>query len=140
MFSAGFSSGARGGNRIGGDVFWHVEFVGGVPPGAIHQQDGMGAGRHRPADLLEMRLHGVGIGKRHDQRGAGSASRADGAEDIDTLVALVPQLPRSASGSGPSPHQTVLLTQAQFILPPKLHRGIGRQMPYRRRQRAGKVF
>ncbi len=35
-----------------------------MPTGAVHEQDGVGAGGDGSADLLEMGLHGMGIGER----------------------------------------------------------------------------
>ena len=44
-------------------------------------------------DFVKMELHRLGIGVRQGERGAFSVSRADGAEEIDVLVALVGGLP-----------------------------------------------
>ena len=52
MFSTGVSSGARDGRRSG-DVARHVELGGGVPSGAVEQQDGMGTLGDVAGDFLE---------------------------------------------------------------------------------------
>ena len=44
-------------------------------------------------DFVQMELHRLGIGVRQSERCAFSVSRADGAEEIDVLVALVGGLP-----------------------------------------------
>jgi hypothetical protein len=44
-------------------------------------------------DFVKMELHRLGIGVRQSERCAFSVSRADGAEEIDVLVALVGGLP-----------------------------------------------
>jgi hypothetical protein len=36
-----------------------------------------------------MQLHGLGVGARHDDGGAGAAFRADGAEDVGLSIALI---------------------------------------------------
>lgn len=54
----------------------------------------MRAGRDGLADGVEMRLHGLGVGLRHDEGDAGVAARTDGAEHIGVLVALILGLPR----------------------------------------------
>ena len=69
-------------------------------------------------------LHGVGVGNRHHQRGAGSPDWADGAEQVHALVALVLGLARPASSPRPLPHQAVFLAEAHLVLPPKLDRRI----------------
>ncbi len=44
------------------------------------------------ADRIEMKLHGLGVGKGQHKGGARSAGRADRAEQIDALVALIGRL------------------------------------------------
>ena len=44
-------------------------------------------------DFVKMELHRLGVGAQQSQRGAFSVSRADAAEEIDILVALVGGLP-----------------------------------------------
>ena len=51
----------------------------GVPAGVVEQQHRVRAGRDGSADLLEVGLHGVGVGERHGERGTGSPRRTDGA-------------------------------------------------------------
>jgi hypothetical protein len=62
-----------------------------------------------------MGLHGVGVGNRHHQRGAGSPGRADGAEQVHALVALVLGLARPTSSPRPLPHQAVFLSPTTLI-------------------------
>ena len=101
MFSTGFSSGAREGRKIGGDVFWHIEFAGGVPSGAVEQQHGMCAFGDVARDFVEVELHrfGVGIGQR--ERGANAPSRADRAKQVGVVVTLIGGLSGPGSASGP---------------------------------------
>src|SRR6185312_7156322 len=61
----------------------------------------MRAGRDGLADGVEMRLHGLGVGLRHDEGDAGVAARTDGAEHIGVLVALILGLPRHVIPSWP---------------------------------------
>ena len=49
----------------------------------------MGALCDRPADLVEMGLHGVRVGEGHGERRADAPSRADRSEQIGALVALI---------------------------------------------------
>lgn len=53
-----------------------------MPAGLVEQHDGVGAGRDGAGDLVEMPLHGFGIGARHDDGSASAAFRADGAEQV----------------------------------------------------------
>jgi hypothetical protein len=97
------------------NIVRHLQFPRGVPTGTIHQQDGMSAGCDGLGDLAEMGLHGVGVGNRHHQRGAGSPGRADGAEQVHALVALVLGLARPTSSPRPLPHQAVFLSPTTLI-------------------------
>lgn len=96
----------------------------GVPSGTVEQQDGMGALRDRPGDLVEMGLHGVGIGEGHGDRRADAACGADCAKEIGVLVALIggPARPGRIAGQG------ILLADAGFVLEPELDRLALRQM------------
>ena len=80
----------------------------------------MGALRDCPGDLVEMGLHGVGIGEGHGERRADAACRADRPEQIGAFVALVRRLARPRAAPGPLPNQAVLLADAGFVLEPDL--------------------
>ncbi len=56
MFSAGVQLGRPGRQEEQGDVLGALELAGGVPAGAVEQQDGMGAGRDPAGDLLMLRV------------------------------------------------------------------------------------
>ncbi len=47
-----------------GDVVRHLQLAGGVPSGAIEQEDGVGVGYDVAGDLRQMGLHGVDVGPR----------------------------------------------------------------------------
>jgi hypothetical protein len=76
----------------------------------------MGAARDREADLVEMGLHGAGIGFWHHQGRTLSRGRADGAEQIGVLVTLVSGLAGPCALSGPLSDKAVLLAEARFVL------------------------
>ncbi len=82
----------------------------------------MGAWRDLPGDLLEVSLHGMSVGERHGQRRSFTAGRADGAKEVEALVALVLGLARSRALSGPLAHNAVLLAQSHLVLPPEFDR------------------
>jgi len=100
----------------------------------------VGARLHGQAALVEMDLHGVGIGDGHDHSGAGPPHRADGAEQIGALVALVLGLAWPSAFARPLADQAVLLADPHLVLPPEFNLGTPGQMPYRRRERAREVF
>ena len=54
------------------NVSGHVKVCRRVPPGAVHQQDGLGAGSDVTGYLIEMELHRFGIGLWQHERGANS--------------------------------------------------------------------
>ena len=56
---------------------------GGVPSGTVHQQHGLSARGDVTGYLVEMKLHGRGIGLRQGEGCSGAASRTDGAEQVD---------------------------------------------------------
>jgi hypothetical protein len=69
-----------------------------MPSGAIHEQDGVSAvGDDVARYLVQMQLHGFGVGVRQRERRAGSARGADRAEQIDVLIALIGGLARPRS-------------------------------------------
>jgi hypothetical protein len=67
------------------------------------------------ADLVEMGLHGVGIGLRHHQRGALARGGADGAEQIGVMIALVGGLAGPCALARPQADLAVLLAQPGLV-------------------------
>lgn len=94
----------------------------------------------RAANLVEMGLHGLGVGKRHGKRGADPAPGADRAEQIGAFITLVGRLPGPRSAPGPLPYQAVLLPDPGFILKPNLDRSVLRDMGKMGLQRFAEVF
>jgi hypothetical protein len=94
------SAGRQGDQR---HVLGNVELCGGVPAGAIKQQHGVGASGDMAADLVEVKLHGLGVGKRQRQPRSYATRWADGAEQIGALVALVGRLTGPRAAPGPLP-------------------------------------
>ena len=91
-------------------------------------------------DFVEVELHhvGVGVGKRQGRSDA--ARRADRAEQIGVVVALIGGLSWSRSAPGPLADEAVLLADPGFVLEPDFdRRRLGRpfQMGL---QRAREVF
>ncbi len=82
----------------------------------------MGTTLDVPADLIDVELHGKGVGKRQRQAGTFSFRRADGAEQIGVLVALIGRLPRAGPAFCPEPDNPVLLPDPRFVLKPDLDR------------------
>jgi hypothetical protein len=115
MFSTGFNSGARDG-RNRGDVARHVELGGGVPSGAVEQQDGVGSLGDVAGDFVEMELHRLGVGEGQRERRPDASGGTNGAEEIGALIALIGRLAGPRSSLGPLPHQAVLLADARFVL------------------------
>ena len=76
------------------------EIAGGVPAGAVEQQDGVGVSGDVQGYLVEMQLHGVGVGEGQRQPCAHAPRRTDGAKEIGALVALVRGLERPRSPPG----------------------------------------
>ena len=103
-----------------GEVFGHDQFSGAVPSSTIHQDNGAGVAGDVFADLVEMQLHGFGIGARQDEGGTFATLRADGTEQIGVVIALVGGQPRPSSLPRPDASLAVLLANSRFILEPYL--------------------
>ena len=67
-------------------------------------------------DFIEMELHRLGVGVRERQRRADPARRADRAEEIGVVIALVGGLPWSRSAPGSLPNQSILLADPGLVL------------------------
>lgn len=87
-----------------------------MPSGTIHDEHSVCALFNMAADLVDMALHGLGVGKGQSQSGPGAARRANRAKQIRTLVALIGRLAGSGAAPCPLPHDAVLLADAGFIL------------------------
>src|SRR6266852_8466390 len=96
--------------------------------------------RDSTADRLEVRLHGLGVGLRHDEGNSGIAARADGAEYIGVLVALILGLTWPRSFPGPLIDETVLLADPHFVLEPHFDRRPRGERAYDLRDLRRKVF
>lgn len=100
----------------------------------------MGTSRNVAGDLIEMKLHGFGVGVWQDQCCTGSACRTDGAEEIGILVTLVGWLAGPRPASGPLADEAILLADPGFILEPNLDRCCLWQVGKMDTQRSRDVF
>ena len=89
-----------------------------MPARAIEDKRGMRAGRDGFGDLLEMLVHGFGVGVGHHKPRAHPTVRADGAEQIGPLVACIAHGAGPGSFSRPKPCQRSLLPNPRLILKP----------------------
>src|SRR5271165_3162666 len=100
MFSTGFSLGARDGRKIGVMLSGTLSL-----PVVCHPA--LSSSRSPRSDvardLVEVELHHVGVGIRQRKRRADAAGRADRAEQISVVIALVGGLPWPRSAPGPLP-------------------------------------
>ncbi len=87
-----------------------------------------------------MPLHGLGVATGQDEAGANAARRADGAEDVGRLGALIAGRAGPGSPLRPAPRDLVLLADPGFILPPQFYLGAGRQLGADLCQRGGQAF
>jgi hypothetical protein len=100
----------------------------------------MGTSLDGSADLFQVQLHGMGVGIGKRQSGTSATGRADGAEQVGVLVALIGWLTRPCSPLCPLPNDAVLLANAGLVLPPDFNMLVARQVPGVCLQRAGEVF
>jgi hypothetical protein len=85
-------------------------------------------------------LHHVGVGIGQGEGRPDPSRRADRAEQIGVVIALVGGLPWPRSAPGPLPNLTILLADPGLILKPYLDRRRLRQTFEMSLQRARKVF
>ena len=100
----------------------------------------MGPLGDKVTDLIEMLLHGRGVGVGHSQAGTDAASRTDGAEQIGALVALIGWLAWPGTAASPLTHKAVLLADPCLVLEPDLDRFVTGQMCQMSAQRGREVF
>ena len=100
----------------------------------------MGARVDRGADLGEMLLHSGNIAPRHGQASALAFLRADCAEDIGGLRALVVGPRRARAARSPAAGDFVLLTDSGLVLPPEFDLDAGRKPVSDLCEHRGEVF
>ena len=108
---------------------WHDETRRTVPAGTVEDQQSDGTDADAVANFNQMLVHGRDADGRHDQRGAGAARRADGAEQVGPGEPSEPPValdPRTRAALGPDAGQRALLANAGFILKPNLDRPAGK--------------
>jgi hypothetical protein len=111
-----------------------------MPSSLVEDQQRVGAGSDAAADRIEMCLHGLGVGLRHDEGDACIAARTDGAEHISVFVALILGLAWPRSLLGPLIDEAVLLSDPHLVLEPDLNRRFRREFGHDRRDLRRKVF
>ena len=87
-----------------------------------------------------MELHHVGVGVGQHEGRPDAAGRADRAEQIGVVIALVGGLAGPRSAPGPLPNLAVLLADAGLVLKPDFDRRRLRQAFKMSLQRAREVF
>jgi hypothetical protein len=87
------------------DILWHDELWRTVPAGTVEDQQRDGTDADALADFGQMFVHGVDTDYRHDQRGAGAARRADGAEQVGPGEPPVAPDARTRAALGPDAGQ-----------------------------------
>jgi len=85
-FSSGAYAGSGSSTILGGQLDPSGALM---PSGAIADQRGDRTSCHLRADLGKVEVHALGIGGRRDHRRADSARRADRAEDIGRVMAVI---------------------------------------------------
>jgi hypothetical protein len=85
-------------------------------------------------------LHGFGIGVGQSQGSARAAGRADRAEQIGALIALVGWLSGPRSALSPLPYEAILLADPRLVLEPDLDGLSPRKAAQMRAQRGREVF
>lgn len=111
-----------------------------MPAGAVEQQHGVRSSGDQGGDLIEMHLHRLGADIGQRQGGPDTARRADRAEEIGVLVALVGGLAGSRPAPRPLPDDPVLLPNPSLVLEPDFDLFALRQVSDVGVQGPGEVF
>ena len=82
----------------------------------------MGARGDITRDFVEVELHHVSVGVGQSEGRSDAAGRADCAEQIGVVVALVRRLARARPAPGPLPNLAVLLADAGLVFKPDFDR------------------
>ena len=93
-----------------------------MPSGSVEKQHGVGAVGDVTRDFVEVKLHRLGVGMGQGERRAEAPRRADGAEQIGVVIALISRLVGPRSASRPLPDLAIRLADASLVLKPYLDR------------------
>jgi hypothetical protein len=139
-FSTGFSSGAREGRKIGVMLSGTSSLPVVCHPARSRDENGVGALGDVARGFVEVELHHVSVGVGQHEGRPDAAGRADRAEQIGVVVALVGGLPWPRSAPGPLPNLAVLLADAGLVFKPDFDRRRLGQAVDMSLQRAREVF
>src|SRR4051794_4845287 len=111
-----------------------------MPAGLVEHEDCMRLWSKAARDLVEVVLHRLRVGVRHDNRRPGAALGTDRTKEIGRFGAQVSERPGSCAASCPATGARIFLAEAHFILKPDFY-GCFRGEPCRDRAHTlGKVF
>jgi len=88
-----------------------------MPASLIQDQNRVGAGRDPCGNLVEIKLHGFSVAERQNEGGAASVFRADRAEQIGRLGALIVRGAGTRALPGPPISEEVRLLLAGRLFP-----------------------
>ena len=111
-----------------------------MPTSTVEDQKGDGTEADACADFGQMLVHGLDADGRHDEGGAGTARRADGAEQVGPGEPPVALDPRARAAPGPDAGQRALLADPRLILKPDFNRPAGKLRRDRGACQLGEVF
>lgn len=107
--------------RQQGDVGGYLQVARAMPACLVQNDDSVCVRGYMQGNLGKMGAHGVGIAPRQDQSRALALRRADRAEEVDGLGALILRCCGASAAPGPTPGDAVLLPNTGFILKPNLY-------------------
>ena len=91
-----------------------------MPSCPVEHEQHVVVGVQAPAELIELDLQGLRVGRRHDPGIALPARRADGTKQVEPLVLRLARCARAAASWRPDPAVAALLAKAGFVLEPDL--------------------
>src|SRR3954453_13106774 len=99
-----------------------------MPAGLVEHEDGMRPRGQVARDLIEVMLHRLRVGARHDDGRPGAAFGTDRAKQIGRFGAQVGECPWPGTAPCPAPGARVFLAQAHFVLKPDFYRRLGGEL------------
>lgn len=98
------------------EVAGDVELCRAVPGGAVKHHKSKDVCWERSGEIVEVKLHGLGVGQRQDERVGGAAVRMNGSEDIAPLIVRATGSGRTLTYGCPDAAVAGLEAKACFIL------------------------
>jgi len=101
------------------EIIGNIQGQATVPASAIENEGRVHIRSQLTAQVIQMALHGLGVGKRHQPAIAGTRLRTHGTEEVEVFVVGLSGCQRMAARIVPNAAIAALLSEAGLILEPQ---------------------